>query len=62
MFDYSKQGLIPGVLTTWFAERKALQAEYRVYSELAGSGLEIDADLDNEVMKILAEDDQGDAV
>jgi len=62
MFDYSKQGLIPGVLTRWFAERKELQAEYRVYSELAGSGLEIDADLANEVMKILAEDDQGDAV
>jgi DNA polymerase elongation subunit (family B) len=61
IFDVSQPGLIPGVLTRWFAERKELQAEYRIYSELAGSGLEIDADLANEVMKILAEDDQGDA-
>ena len=61
IFDYGKQGLIPGVLTRWFAERKELQAEYRVYSELAGSGLEIDADLADEVRRILAEGDQGEA-
>ena len=35
IFDYSKPGLIPGVLTRWFAERKQLQAEYRKWSKLA---------------------------
>ena len=35
IFDYSKPGLIPGVLTTWFAERKALQAEYKKWAKLA---------------------------
>ena len=35
IFDYSKPGLIPGVLTRWFAERKELQAEYKKWSKLA---------------------------
>lgn len=35
IFDYSKPGLIPGVLTRWFAERKQLQAEYRKWAKLA---------------------------
>lgn len=35
IFDYSKPGLIPGVLTRWFAERKELQAEYRKWAKLA---------------------------
>lgn len=35
IFDCSKPGLIPGVLTKWFAERKELQAEYRKWAKLA---------------------------
>lgn len=35
IFDYSKPGLIPGVLTKWFAERKELQAEYKKWAKLA---------------------------
>lgn len=35
IFDYSKPGLIPGVLTRWFAERKELQAEYKKWAALA---------------------------
>jgi DNA polymerase elongation subunit (family B) len=35
IFDYSKPGLIPGVLSRWFAERKELQAEYRKWAKLA---------------------------
>jgi DNA polymerase elongation subunit (family B) len=35
IYDYSKAGLIPGVLTRWFAERKELQAEYRKWAKLA---------------------------
>ena len=35
IFDYSKAGLIPSVLTTWFSERKDLQAQYRKWAKLA---------------------------
>ena len=35
IFDHSKAGLIPGVLTTWFAERKELQAQYRKWAKIA---------------------------
>lgn len=35
IFDYSKPGLIPGVLSRWFAERKELQAEYKKWAKLA---------------------------
>jgi DNA polymerase elongation subunit (family B) len=34
IFDYSKMGLIPGVLTKWFAERKELQREYKKWDNL----------------------------
>jgi DNA polymerase elongation subunit (family B) len=34
IFDYSRPGLIPGVLTKWFAERKELQAEMREWAKL----------------------------
>ena len=42
LFDYGKQGLIPGVLTRWFAERKELQAEYRKWAKLADDATDAD--------------------
>jgi DNA polymerase elongation subunit (family B) len=42
IFDYGKQGLIPGVLTRWFAERKELQAEYRKWAKLADEATDPD--------------------
>jgi len=42
IFDYGKQGLIPGVLTRWFAERKELQAEYRKWAKLADEATDTD--------------------
>ncbi len=35
IFDYSKPGLIPGVLSRWYRERKELQAEYKKWAKLA---------------------------
>ena len=35
IFSYDKPGVIPGVLATWYAERKELQAKYRDYAKLA---------------------------
>ena len=35
IFDYSKPGLIPSVLARWYAERKALQAEYKKWDKIA---------------------------
>jgi len=43
IFDYSKPGLIPGVLTRWFAERKQLQAEYRKWAKTADDATDPDA-------------------
>lgn len=35
VFDYSKPGLIPSVLSRWYRERKELQAEYGKWSKMA---------------------------
>jgi DNA polymerase elongation subunit (family B) len=59
IFSYDKPGVIPGVLARWYAERRELQAEYRVYNDLTGSGLELDPDLADEVRKILDGDTRG---
>ncbi len=58
IFSYEKSGVIPGVLARWYTERKELQAEYRVYNDLSGSGLELDPALADEVRKILDGDAQ----
>ena len=54
LFSGERTGIIPGLLARWYAERKELQAEMRAYADFVGSGLEIPADLADEVRQIIA--------
>jgi DNA polymerase elongation subunit (family B) len=46
IFTHEKEGIIPGLLKRWYAERKVQQAELRAYIDL-GAGVEIDSELAN---------------
>jgi DNA polymerase elongation subunit (family B) len=52
IFDYGKQGLIPGVLTRWYSERKQLQKTMRSIDKIK-KGIEIPEDLLSSVKKLL---------
>jgi len=54
IFTGDKQGIIPGLLSRWYSERKELQAEMRRYGDLCANGIELSADLADEVRQILA--------
>lgn len=44
IFDTDTDGMIPALLSKWYAERKMLQEKQRFYEEMA-AGIEIDTDL-----------------
>lgn len=49
IFNHSKYGLIPGLLASWYAERKVLQKLTVEFGELADSGIELPNDLATEI-------------
>lgn len=57
IFSYEKEGIIPGLLTKWFAERKAIRSKIPELNALA-DGIEIDNALAAEVHRILNELDK----
>lgn len=54
IIDASKQGVVPGLLARWYAERKIMQAKVKKMSQLK-TGIEIPEDLLAEVQRLLAE-------
>lgn len=52
VFNHSKQGIIPTLLTKWFRERKQLQGTSKKWIKL-GAGIELDAELASKVAEIL---------
>lgn len=57
IFSYDKDGLIPGVLARWYAERKALQKLAKQWGDLASGIDENDHDKINAVKSIVDETD-----
>lgn len=55
IFTYEFDGVIPGLLQRWYAERKELQAEKKKWSTLA-LGIEIDESLAKEIEKYIISD------
>lgn len=56
IFTYDKSGIIPGLLSRWYSERKELQAEMKKYAKMADE--EADHDKKKEYQKFAAFYDQ----
>jgi hypothetical protein len=50
IFTYEKEGVIPGLLKRWYAERQSLQAELKACIDL-DTGITIDAEFAEELTK-----------
>jgi hypothetical protein len=44
IFDYTKKGIVPGLLARWYAERKETQKELQIYTDLE-AGISLPDDL-----------------
>lgn len=53
IFDNNKPGLIPGLLSKWYSERKELQSKMKELETLSGVGLELPEDFANNLRKLL---------
>jgi len=45
IFTGDKQGIIPGLLSRWYSERKELQAEAKAWLDLITGGISLDTEL-----------------
>ena len=55
IFSYEREGIIPGLLTKWYADRKVMRKKMREVTVLS-NGIDISNELAEEISKILAED------
>lgn len=54
IFTYEKEGVIPGLLTRWYSERKVLQKKAKSISDLE-KGIDIPEDMMNELSELMGE-------
>lgn len=56
VFEYNKQGIIPGILEKWYAERQELQAKKKAAAVIDDSTIEVPNDIMSKLGKDLIDD------